>query len=175
MRRLIHTWLHPDSKGSVHLTCITTLLKWKSPSREGRIQFNHTLWKAMSTSLALQIRSTSRCRTYFIPWESDEKTASGNKISLSHIWAAKIKSLLCLKTTHALYLLTYCNHIISPRSLMIWLKDGWSMFLWLEVVQVWEWVCWDTDCGSLIFWVKYAFLFLPKVRWEDQNTGSSVC
>lgn len=173
MRRLIHTWLHPDSKGSVHLTCITTPLKWKSPSREGRIQFNHTLWKAMSTSLALQIRSTSRCRTYFISWERYEKTASGNRISLSHFWTAKITSPLRFKTTHAVYFLTYCTHIISlmylkkftvvsTTSITIWLRDDpcssdlkWS---WSEGGHV----------GIQIVGVWY-FVFLPKVRWEDQN------
>lgn len=90
-------------------------LKWKSPSREVRIQFNHTLWKAMSMSLTLQVRNTSGCRTYFISRESDEKTASGKEISLSQFWTAKIKSPLStrLKTTHALNLLIFCTHIIS--------------------------------------------------------------
>lgn len=41
MRHLIHTWLRPDSGGSVHLTCMATLPKWgkKSPlQRKG--EFN---------------------------------------------------------------------------------------------------------------------------------------
>lgn len=131
MRRLIHTWLHPDSKGSVHLTCITTPLKWKSPSREGRIQFNHTLWKTMSMSLALQIRSTSRCRTYFISWEN---TASGNEISISH-FSAKIST--CSESSHIRYPHNFSDlyeHVyssghkiysFSPRLLMM--AQGWMI------------------------------------------------
>lgn len=46
MRHLIHTWLRPDSGGSVHLTCMAALPKWekkKPPPEKGRIQFNHAL------------------------------------------------------------------------------------------------------------------------------------
>ena len=129
MRRLIHTWLHPDSEGSVHLTCIASPLKWKSPSREDRIQFNHTLRQAMSVSLALQIRSTSRCRTSFISWESGEETVSGGAISLCSCWTAEMKSLPCLKTT------SESPHNVSDLSAGVY-SSGHNIFgLWPRLLK----------------------------------------
>ena len=40
MRCFIHTWLHPDSKGSVHLTCIATPPTLSEKAPKEKAEFN---------------------------------------------------------------------------------------------------------------------------------------